>query len=59
MRRSLNFPPETSRWFSMSQQDELPESAHSEKGDGYADAFAVIAIIAIVITTYVFWLRSL
>lgn len=43
----------------MSQQEDTQEPALSEKGDGYADAIATVVIIAIVVTTVVFWLKSL
>ena len=39
------------------QQDQAP--AQTQEADGYADAFAAIAVIAIVVSTVVFWLKSM
>jgi len=40
-------------------QPEQHQEQNPSGGDGYADAFAAIAIIAIVVSTVVFWLKSL
>ena len=44
----------------MSQHDQTPSDQSSKNsGDGKADAIAAIAIIAIVVSAVVFWLKSL
>lgn len=42
----------------MSNQQQQSDSI-SNQGDGKADAFAAVAIIALVVSAVVFWLKSM
>ena len=41
------------------QQQQQDHSPAQNDEDGYADVFAVIAVITIVVSTVVFWLKSM
>jgi hypothetical protein len=43
----------------MSDHDSVSDTSQDRNQDGVADAFAVIAIITIVVVTAVFWLSGM